>query len=63
LADLIRAAQLIFALSGGLSRRDAAVDWEEFGIPIDVVENLKSLGKQYRYASSHVPMEIIWEQF
>jgi hypothetical protein len=26
------------------------------------VENLKSLGKQYRYASPYVPAERIWEK-
>jgi hypothetical protein len=26
------------------------------------MENLRLLGKQYQYASPHVPVEIIWEQ-
>ena len=61
-ADLLRAAQLSFDPSRGLSGRKVKVDGEEFGIPLDVMENLRLLGKQYQYASPHVPVEIIWEQ-
>ncbi|QSJ19325.1 hypothetical protein JYQ62_11735 [Nostoc sp. UHCC 0702] len=61
-ADLIRAAQLIFDPTAGLSGRHIEVDWQEFGIPRDVEENLKSLGQEYRYASPHVPGDIIWGQ-
>jgi len=61
-ADLIRAAQLICDPSGGLSGRNVEVDWQELGIPVEVVENLKSLGEQYRFASPHVPLENIWKQ-
>ncbi|AFY31674.1 hypothetical protein [Calothrix sp. PCC 7507] len=59
-ADLIRAAQLIFDPTAGLSGRHLIVDWREFGIPLDVSENLKSLGQQYQYASPHIPIEIVW---
>lgn len=61
-ADLIRAAQLIFDPGAGVSGRHRQVNWEEFGIPDYVAENLKSLGQQYRYASPHVPIEKIWSQ-
>ncbi|MBR8836715.1 MAG: hypothetical protein DSM106950_22530 [Stigonema ocellatum SAG 48.90 = DSM 106950] len=62
-ADLIRAAQLIFDPAGGVSGRYKKVDWlEDFGIPVHVVENLKVLGQEYRYASPHVPVEIIWSK-
>ncbi|WP_017655536.1 hypothetical protein [Fortiea contorta] len=61
-ADLIRAAQLVFDPNAGLSGRNLIIDWREFGIPLDVAENLKSLGKQYQYASPHVPIEIVWSQ-
>jgi hypothetical protein len=59
-ADLIRASQLIFDPASGLSGRHVEVDWQEFGIPCDVAENLRSLGQQYQYASPHVPGDIIW---
>jgi RNAse (barnase) inhibitor barstar len=59
-ADLIRSAQLIFDPAAGLSGRNLIIDWREFGIPLDVAENLKSLGDQYQYASPHVPIEIVW---
>ena len=61
-ADLIRAAQLIFDPGAGVSGRNRQVNWEEFGIPDYVTENLKSLGQEYRYASPHVPIEKIWSQ-
>ncbi|AFY46515.1 hypothetical protein Nos7524_0605 [Nostoc sp. PCC 7524] len=61
-ADLVRAAQLIFDPAGGVSGRYIEVDWEEFGIPDHVVENLRTLGYKYRYASPSIPGNIIWEQ-
>ncbi|MFN6567922.1 hypothetical protein A6770_04310 [Nostoc minutum NIES-26] len=61
-ADLIRAAQIMFDPAAGLSGRHIEVDWQDFGIPHEVAENLKSLGQQYRYASPHVPGDIIWSQ-
>ncbi|MBD2344140.1 hypothetical protein [Anabaena subtropica] len=61
-ADLIRAAQLIFDPAGGVSGRYIKVDWQEFGIPDNVAENLKSLGEKYRYASPAISSEIIWSQ-
>ncbi|MBW4614505.1 MAG: hypothetical protein KME21_14770 [Desmonostoc vinosum HA7617-LM4] len=61
-ADLVRTAQLVFDPTAGVSGRNIKVDWEEFGIPRDVADNLKSLGQQYQYASPHVPVEIIWSQ-
>lgn len=59
-ADLIRASQLIFDPTGGVSGIARCVDWQEFGIPEAVIENLQELGKEYRYASPHVPIDIIW---
>lgn len=61
-ADLVRAAQLIFDPAAGLSGRYVKVDWREFGIPLDVADNLKLLGEQYRYSSPHIPIENIWSQ-
>lgn len=61
-ADLIRAAQLIFDPSAGLSGRYVQVNWQEFGIPHDVEKNLKELGQQYQYSSPHLPSDIIWSQ-
>ncbi|WP_414567799.1 hypothetical protein [Nostoc sp. CCY 9925] len=62
-ADLVRSAQLIFDPTAGVSGRNIKIDWEqEFGIPSDVVNNLKSLGQQYQYASPHVPAEDIWSK-
>ncbi|MFK0734131.1 MAG: hypothetical protein ACFKPT_11575 [Gloeotrichia echinulata GP01] len=61
-ADLIRAAQLIFDPAAGLSGRNLTVDWREFGIPLDVADNLRSLGEQYRYASPHLPIDMVWSQ-
>ncbi|YAF96350.1 MAG: hypothetical protein AB3A66_01275 [Nodularia sp. CChRGM 3473] len=61
-ADLVRAAQLIFDPTAGLSGRHIEVDWQNFGIPYDVEKNLKALGQQYQYASPHIPSDIIWSQ-
>ncbi len=61
-ADLIRASQLIFDPSGGVSGKYTQVNWESFGIPPNVEKNLKLLGDKYRYASPHLPIDIIWEQ-
>lgn len=61
-ADLIRAAQLVYDPTAGLSGRYLKVNWEDFGIPRDVAENLKSLGKEYQYASPHVPVEVVWSK-
>ncbi|WP_026082650.1 hypothetical protein [Mastigocladopsis repens] len=61
-ADLIRAAQLICDPAKGVSGIHRAVQWEEFGIPDDVAENLQALGQEYRYASPHVPIEEIWSK-
>jgi hypothetical protein len=61
-ADLIRVAQIIFDPAGGLSGKNVEVNWQEFGIPPTVVENLQFLGARYRYASPYLPIDIIWEQ-
>lgn len=61
-ADLIRAAQIIFDPCGGITGRVVNADWQEFGIPVEVEENLKILGEKYRYASPHLPIEEVWEQ-
>jgi hypothetical protein len=61
-ADLIRAVQLIFDPARGISGIYREVDWKDFGIPDNVVENLKALGKEYQYASPHVCPEIIWSK-
>lgn len=61
-ADLIRAAQLIFLPSKGISGVYTGIDWEEIGIPDDVLENLKALGEEYQYSSPHVPAEVIWSK-
>ena len=61
-ADLIRAAQIVYAPSGCLSGRMVEVAWEYFGIQQSVVENLQTLGRQYQYASPYVPMAVVWEQ-
>jgi hypothetical protein len=61
-ADLIRAAQLIFDPAAGLTGRHVQVNWQDFGIPHDVEQNLKDLGLQYQYASPHIPGDIIWSQ-
>jgi len=59
-ADLIRTAQLVFDPAAGLSGRNVKIDWEDFGIPGDVVHNLRELGQEYQYASPHLPPEVIW---
>jgi hypothetical protein len=61
-ADFIRAAQLVFDPAGGLTGRRVEVDWNAFEMSPGVVENLKSLGQRYRYASPHLPVEVVWEQ-
>lgn len=61
-ADLIRTAQLVFDPAAGVSGRYIEVDWQEYGIPDEVAENLRLLGQKYRYASPGIPGDIIWEQ-
>lgn len=61
-ADLIRAAQLIFDPAAGTAGRRVKVNWEDFGIPHDVENNLKELGLKYQYASPHIPGDVIWSQ-
>ncbi len=61
-ADLIRAAQLMYNPASCMSGIDIEVDWEELGVPNDVLENLRVLGYEYRYALPHVAPEIIWSK-
>ncbi|MGF1458090.1 MAG: hypothetical protein ACFBSG_03600 [Leptolyngbyaceae cyanobacterium] len=61
-ADLIRVAQLIDHLGGGVSGRMVAVDWMNFGIPPTVASNLQLLGQQYRYELPHADIEVIWHE-
>ncbi|BCL37949.1 hypothetical protein [Nostoc sp. MS1] len=61
-ADLIRTAQLVFDPAGGVSGRYINVDWQQLGIPHNVAENLRSLGKKYRYDSPSIASDIIWSQ-
>lgn len=61
-ADLIRTAQLVFDPTSGVSGRYIEVDWQDFGIPDEVAQNLYLLGQKYRYASPGIPSDIIWEQ-
>ncbi|AFZ57218.1 hypothetical protein H6G54_24935 [Anabaena cylindrica FACHB-243] len=61
-ADLIRTAQLVFDPAAGLSGRNVEIDWENFGIPVDVADNLKELGQEYQYSSPHLPPEVVWSK-
>ncbi|MEA5550731.1 hypothetical protein VB713_07035 [Anabaena cylindrica UHCC 0172] len=61
-ADLIRTAQLVFDPAAGLTGRNVEIDWEDFGIPVDVADNLKELGQEYQYASPHLPPEVVWSK-
>ena len=62
-ADLVRSAQLIFDPAAGVPGSSKQVDWlEEFGIPAHVEQNLKALGEEYRYASPHIPVEVVWSK-
>jgi hypothetical protein len=61
-ADLIRASQLIFDPTSCAAGMHLQVDWQEFGVPDDVAENLKQLGSEYRYSLPQVPPEIVWSK-
>ncbi|MBW4636422.1 MAG: hypothetical protein KME30_32470 [Iphinoe sp. HA4291-MV1] len=61
-ADLIRAAQLISDPAKGISGTYREIDWKDFGIPDNVVQNLKALGQEYRYSSPHVPIDEVWSK-
>lgn len=60
-ADLVRVAQIIHDPSGGISSRLVRVNWLDFGIPMAVAENLRSLGRKYRYESPHVDPDLVWD--
>jgi hypothetical protein len=61
-ADLIRAAQLMYNPASCMSGVDIEVDWEALGVPDNVLENLKALGHEYRYALPHVAPDIVWSK-
>ncbi|MEA5618126.1 hypothetical protein VB711_09800 [Cronbergia sp. UHCC 0137] len=61
-ADLIRASQLIFDPTAGMTGRNLKVNWEDFGVPDAVADNLKELGQEYQYSSPHIPIEVIWSK-
>ncbi len=61
-ADLIRAAQLVFDPGKGVTGVEPEIDWKDFGIPDNIAENLQLLGKEFQYASPHVPIEDIWKK-
>ncbi|MBK1988218.1 hypothetical protein A0J48_011820 [Sphaerospermopsis aphanizomenoides BCCUSP55] len=61
-ADLIRTAQLVFDPAAGLSGRNVKINWEDFGIPDEVADNLREIGQEYQYASPHIPPEIVWSK-
>ena len=61
-ADLIRVAQIIYDPSGGVSAKVVKVNWSKFGIPSDVVANLRSLGQKYQYESPHVDLDLVWDE-
>ncbi|MFZ9736983.1 MAG: hypothetical protein ACO3EZ_03135 [Prochlorotrichaceae cyanobacterium] len=60
-ADLIRVAQLIYDPGGGVSGRALQVNWMDFEIPEAVAQDLRSLGRKYRYESPHVDLDLVWE--
>ena len=60
-ADLIRVAQLIYDPTGGVVNKVVRVNWLDFGIPLTVAENLRSLGKKYQYESPHVDIDVVWD--
>lgn len=61
-ADLIRVAQLIYDPTAGISSRVVKVNWLDFGIPMTVAENLRSLGEKYRYESPHIELDLVWDE-
>lgn len=61
-ADLIRAAQLVYDPGKGVTGVEPKIDWNEFGIPDNVAENLESLGKEFQYSSPHAPVDQIWQK-
>lgn len=60
-ADLVRVAQLVYNPSGGIPIV-VKVDWLAFGISNAVVDNLRSLGRQYQYESPHVDIDLVWDK-
>jgi hypothetical protein len=59
-ADLIRTAQLVFDPTSGVTGRNVKIDWEDFGIPENIEDNLRILGEEFQYASPHVSVDVIW---
>jgi len=61
-ADLIRAAQLVYDPGKGVTGVEPKIDWNEFGIPDNVAENLQLLGEEFQYSSPHAPVDQIWKK-
>ena len=61
-ADLIRAAQLIYDPGKGVTGIERDIDWNQFGIPDNVAENLQLLGEEFQYSSPHAPVDSIWKK-
>jgi len=57
-ADLIRAAQLIYDPGKGVTGIERDIDWNQFGIPDNVAENLQLLGEEFQYSSPHAPVAV-----
>jgi hypothetical protein len=59
-ADLVRTAQLVFDPCSGVTGRSLKINWEDLGIPAQVVKNLQEIGQEYQYASPNIPQAEIW---
>lgn len=61
-ADLIRAAQLVFDPGKGVTGIERDIDWNQFGIPDAVADNLQLLGEEFQYSSPHAPVDEVWKK-
>jgi hypothetical protein len=61
-ADLIRVAQVIDNPRGCAFGKLVEINWLDFGIPQGVADNLRLLGKKYRYESPHVSIDLVWDE-
>ena len=53
---------MVFDPSKGITGIERQIDWNDFGIPDNIAENLHLLGEEFQYSSPHAPVDEIWKK-